>query len=628
MEFDQHEQQTKEFRQAETSNRDDRSSPDTAPSVLAYLGLSQVAAVQDIQEEQMASALESQDWTVRVATVRKLAKLNGQATVELLSMALRDEHQAVRVAAARSLGMLKVEISNTPLVAALQDPSWQVRTAAVIALGKQSTLAPVEPLMTMLDDEDASVRAAAVWAVGELGIRASDAPLITALHDTSWTVREAAARALGKLGTRVSPEPLREALHDSDEEVREAAAWALRQVQIDPLPLREQQVAQEEENEKVEPLHVRRLAVPARRRFLRRGIEGALVAGLVAAIGLSWLLVSYWPGSTMTGSGAGASGATVFQYQVPEGAITSVVWASPLTAHGGKNLVAFATSNGWVQVWNTATDQLVTTYGPFQKVLAMNWPASGLQIAALTSNGTLQLMQGVNIQNIQPVLTLHSTPSALVAWSPDGKRVAITTQASGQSAVMVWTLATHSSLVVHPSQSGEITSLAWASDNTELAAASDNGEMRNIDIWSTTQGIPVAHTMPVPFVPVPFRVLNMAWSSDGIHLAYALDDGEVRVWDRGTYNHLLLHSTTTDQSSSLSSTGATWSPVIAWSPDGKRVATTTSRGAIQVWDATTGDLLLTYQDHHQQINALTWSADGSRIASAGVDGLVLVWKEA
>lgn len=627
MEFDQHEQQTKEFQQAEMSNRDERSTPDTPPSVLAYLGLNQVSAAQDIQEEQMAGALESQDWTVRVAMVRKLAKLNRQRAVELLYVALRDEHQAVRVAAARALGMTRAEISVAPLVAALQDPAWQVRTAAVTALGKQSMLAPVEPLLSMLHDEDDSVRAAAAWAVGELGIRASETPLIAAVHDVAWTVREAAARALGKLGTRVSPEPLREALHDNDEEVRQAAAWALRQVQADPPPLREQQGAQEEEHESVEPLRVRRLATSTRQRFLRRGIERVLVAGLVAAIGLSWLLVSYWPGSTTTGSETGANSATVFQYQVPEGAITSVVWASPLTAHGGKNLVAFATSNGWVQVWNTATDQLVTTYGPFQKVLAMNWPASGLQIAVLAANGTLQLLQGVNMQ---PALSLHYAPSALplVAWSSGGKRAAITTQTDGQSTVTVWTLATHSSIVVHPSQSGEITSLAWTSDNTELAAASDNGELRNIDIWSTTQGMPIAHTMPVPYVPVPFRVLNMAWSSDGIHLAYALDDGEVRVWDRGTYNHLLLHSTTTDQSASSSSTGTTWSPVIAWSPDGKRVATTTSRGAIQVWDATTGDLLQTYQGHHQQINALTWSADGSRIASAGMDGLMLVWKEA
>jgi COMPASS component SWD3 len=56
------------------------------------------------------------------------------------------------------------------------------------------------------------------------------------------------------------------------------------------------------------------------------------------------------------------------------------------------------------------------------------------------------------------------------------------------------------------------------------------------------------------------------------------------------------------------------------------VATTTQHGIVQIWDATTGDLLTTYQGHHQQIKALSWSSDGKHISSASIDGLVLVWK--
>jgi WD40 repeat protein len=244
-----------------------------------------------------------------------------------------------------------------------------------------------------------------------------------------------------------------------------------------------------------------------------------------------------------------------------------------------------------------------------------------LQIAILTNDGKLQLIAA---EKMQPIFSQPYTQSTqpLVSLSPDGKRVAVTTPAGRQSAVSVWTLATQTAIVVHPSQPGEITSLAWSSDNSELATASDNGEMRIIDLWSVTRGTSIADPMTVPYVPVPFRVLNMAWSSDNVHLAYALDDGEVRVWDRRSYNHLLFHSTT-DQSSAAT---ANWSAVVAWSPDGKHVATTTQHGIVQIWDATTGDLLTTYQGHHQQINALSWSSDGKHISSASIDGLVLVWK--
>jgi WD40 repeat protein len=682
MEFDKQEQRTKESRQAEPSHLDERSIPNVPP-VLAYLGMGSGGmdrgqngspSTQEMQVDQLVAALDSQDWVGRVATVRKLGKFKQDAPITVLHTVLQhDEHQAVRAAAAKALGMIRAESSILSLIAALQDVSWHVRTAAVTALGKQEAAqVPLEPLITALSDEDDSVRTAAAWSIGQLGSRAPLAPLFAALRDSSWQVRESAARSLGKLGAQAAREPLMAALNDKDAQVREAAADALRQIPVTPLlykdrntgaihpvarstgpivhdlllpsnkqdrapstgKLAEQEAdrlplpiirstksnidKQGEDDARTEALPPRRIAPPTR--TMRRTIERALVAVLIAAIGLSWLLVSHWPGTT-TGSGSTLDSATAFSYQMPSGTATDLVWASPSGFQHASNLVAFATNNGWVQVWNTSNKTLVTTYGPFKKVLALNWPATGLQIAILTNDGKLQLIAA---EKMQPVFSQSYTQpiQPLVSLSPDGKRVAVTTPAGRQSAVSVWTLATHTAIVLHPSQPGEITSLAWSSDNSELATASDNGEMRIIDLWSVTRGTSIADPMTVPYVPVPFRVLNMAWSSDNVHLAYALDDGEVRVWDRRSYNHLLFHSTI-DQSSAAT---ANWSAVVAWSPDGKHVATTTQHGIVQIWDATTGDLLTTYQGHHQQINALSWSSDGKQISSASIDGLVLVWK--
>ncbi len=662
MEFDKQEQRTKEFQPVEPSHLDERAIP-VVPPVLAYLGVGADSA-QEMQLDQLVAALAQQDWVGRVATVRKLGKLKQRAPVECLCTVLQqDEHQAVRAAAAQALGMIRAGSAIVPLIASLQDSSWHVRTAAVTALGKQRELVPAEPLIAALADEDDSVRTAAAWAIGQLGSRAPITPLAASLHDPSWQVRESAARSLGRLGTQPAREPLLAVLQDQDEAVRVAAAWALQQIDDVPEPVREEnghdrrdivstsqtaihplphwsqqrdRATGELRGGKVVPMYERskrrnergeegrrskpRPSSSSRGASLLQIIERSLVAALIAAIGLSWLLVSHWPGTT-TGSGnTSENAATVFSYQMPSGTATHLAWAVPSVTHGANNLVAFATNNGWIQVWNTATSTLVTTYGPFQRVLALNWPASGLQIATLTSDGRLQLIAG---ENMQPMFSLPSAHSAspLVSLSPDGKRIAIATQTGHRDAITVWTLATHASIVVHPSQPGEITSLAWSSDNAELAAASDNGEMRTIDLWNVMRGTSIADPLAVPYVPVPFRVLNMAWSSDNVHLAYALDDGEVRVWDRRSYNHLLFHSTS-DQSAP---SNATWSAVVAWSPDGKHVATTTQHGLIQIWDATTGDLLSTYQGHHQQINALSWSSDGKRISSASADGLVLVW---
>ena len=64
---------------------------------------------------------------------------------------------------------------------------------------------------------------------------------------------------------------------------------------------------------------------------------------------------------------------------------------------------------------------------------------------------------------------------------------------------------------------------------------------------------------------------------------------------------------------------------VAFSPDNKRLATTSSDATIKVWDSQTGQELLTLAGHSGRTNGVAFSPDGNRLAAGGPNGTVLIY---
>jgi len=110
------------------------------------------------------------------------------------------------------------------------------------------------------------------------------------------------------------------------------------------------------------------------------------------------------------------------------------------------------------------------------------------------------------------------------------------------------------------------------------------------------------------------RVTALAWSLDGKRLASASYDKSVVVWDASNGNKLYTYRGHMQRVYAL-----------AWSPDSRYLVSGGMDAAIQVWDASNGALLRSYVGHQAPVRALSWSPDGQYIASAGEDGTVHIW---
>jgi WD40 repeat protein len=289
------------------------------------------------------------------------------------------------------------------------------------------------------------------------------------------------------------------------------------------------------------------------------------------------------------------------------------VCALAFSPDGGR--LATASLDRTVKLWDTATGELFRIFFHSGNVLGVAFSPDGARLASTGEDKTVHVWDPTTGREVLG-LRGHTGSCGCVAFSPDGWRLAA---ASTDGTIRIWDATPlrgdEGPETTFAHHGDELRSVAVSPGGERIVSAGDGGLVK---VWDAATG-----QMIIEFAGNTVLVFSVAWHPDGQRIASAGSDGPqlaVKVWDaRSGREHFIIQPG--GEHFAVPFMAVAFSP----GPEGRYLVTGKQSGAVEVWDAKTGQGIGTLGSHDREIRGLVFSRDGKHLASASGDGEVKLW---
>jgi WD40 repeat protein len=280
----------------------------------------------------------------------------------------------------------------------------------------------------------------------------------------------------------------------------------------------------------------------------------------------------------------------------------------------GRRLVS-AWADGGIAVWAADTGAEVAAARVPARVAGCALSPDDAWLAVACADGTVRLLELEALRE-KEILTGHEKGATAVAFAPNGYRLVsgggdgrfrIREVASGRES---WFEAHH-----------RIGACAFSPDGGSVLIGEWNGDLRIHDTWTGALWKRIEHVPDMN--PRNARWIRVAaYSPDGD--AIAVSAFGIPGGDSAPRPALVLHDASTGTAERALTGHAGWLTGCAFSPDGRRLATSAEDQTAMVWDASSGEVLGVFE-HPASVHACAWTPDGAALVTASADGELRLW---